>query len=94
MPQVPRHGVRIEARYRVPDDQQRHLPKRQRAPTLLPLEVLPKVGDVVYLSSTSAWGVELVVHEWLSPFDLSIQVWITHVGPSHARRITGFGVTQ
>lgn len=87
--------VRVFMRYMVPDDQRPLLPRRPRAPSLLPPEVpRPQRGDVVYLSSSSAWGVELVVYDWHSPVDLLLEVWLTHVGSSRARRATGFGVTQ
>jgi hypothetical protein len=43
---------------------------------------LPREREVIYLSSTSAWSVELVVHEWLTPVDLRVEVWIRHVGSS------------
>jgi hypothetical protein len=79
----------------VPDDQERHLPKRRRAPQYLPaMAPLPRVGEVIYLSSSSAWGVELVIHEWRTPHDLRIEIWITHVGSSRHTRPTGFSLTQ
>jgi hypothetical protein len=79
----------------VPDDQERHLPKRRRAPPYLPPGVpLPRVGEVIYLSSTSAWGVELVVHEWRTPTELRIEVWLTHVGSARHLRPPGFSLTQ
>lgn len=87
--------VRVEVRYMVPDDQQRLLPRRMRAPEPLPAGApLPQIGHVIYLSSTSAWGVEMVVHEWRSPLDLNIEVWITHVGSARHRRPPGFTLTQ
>jgi hypothetical protein len=86
---------RIEVHLCVPDDQLRHLPRRRRAPEYLPPNApLPRAGEVVYLSSSSAWGVALVVHEWRSPGELVIKVWLDYVGASHAARAAGFGVTQ
>lgn len=86
---------RIEIHLCVPDDQERHLPKRRRAPQWLPLTApLPRQGEVIYLSSSSAWGVEMVIHEWRSPQDLRVEIWITYVGSSRHRRPTGFALTQ
>lgn len=85
----------VEIQLCVPDDQERHLPKRRRAPQYLPPTVpLPRQGEVIYLSSSSAWTVELVIHEWRSPTDLRIEVWITHLGGARERRPTGFSLTQ
>lgn len=79
----------------VPDDQHRHLPKRRRAPTALPLNApLPRQGEVIYLSSSSAWGVTMVIHEWRSADHLRIEVWIEHVSGSRHARPTGFELTQ
>jgi hypothetical protein len=79
----------------VPDDEEQHLPKRRRAPRYLPAGApLPRKGEVLYLSSTSAWAVELVIHEWRSPLDLHIEVWLTHLGNARHRRASGFALTQ
>lgn len=79
----------------VPDDQQWLLPRRRRSPSVLPANVpIPRRGEVVYLSSTSAWFVELVIHEWRSPVDLMVQVWLTYMGGARAVRSDGFQVTQ
>lgn len=92
-PFAPVSGLRMQVRYMVTDEQRSLLPGRSRAPAVIPPEApLPQRGDVIYLSSTSAWGVELVVHEWLSPTDLNIEVWLTHVGSARERR--PFGRTQ
>ncbi|MCL4695489.1 MAG: hypothetical protein KJ023_00280, partial [Burkholderiaceae bacterium] len=93
-PQGPPHATRIEARYMVPADQQFLLPTRARAPQVLPPHAVPATGTVVYLSNDSAWVVELVVHEWLTPIDLSVEVWITHVGSLRHARPPGFKLTQ
>lgn len=86
---------RIEIHLCVPDDQERHLPKRRRAPHFLPVNApLPRRGEVIYLSSSSAWKVELVIHEWRSPVDLHVQVWITHIGAALHKRPPGFQLTQ
>jgi hypothetical protein len=79
----------------VPDDQERHLPARRRAPRYLPPTApLPRQGEVIYLSSSSAWGVTMVIHEWRAPDELHIEVWLEHVGSSRHARPTGFTLTQ
>ena len=71
------------------------LPRRRRAPLFLPMTApLPRIGEVIYLTSTSAWGVRLVVHEWLAPDDLHVIVWVEHVGATHHAGRAGFAVTQ
>lgn len=86
---------RIEIHLCVQDDEEHLLPKRRRAPRYLPLSApLPRKGEVIYLSSTSAWGVELVIHEWRSPADLRVEVWLTHVGSARHKRPPGFELTQ
>lgn len=85
----------IEIHLCVPEDQEAHLPQRRRTPQFLPLNApLPRKGDVIYLSSTSAWGVELVIHEWRSPDDLRIEVWLAYVGCARCGRRPGFELTQ
>lgn len=84
-PAVPRTGVAV--RYCFPDDQLPHVPENNRAPTQIPLSApVPRTGDVVYLSSTSAWIVTTVIHEWRSPTDLIIEVWMDHLGGSRSSR--------
>jgi hypothetical protein len=79
----------------IPDDQERHLPRHRRAPRYLPPTVpLPRQGEVIYLSSSSAWGVTMVIHEWRSQEDLHIEVWLEHVGSARHARPTGFTLTQ
>jgi hypothetical protein len=95
MTNPPTNPVTVEVHLCVADDQQRHLPKRRRAPERFPSNVpLPRAGEVLYLSSSSAWGVELVIHEWRSPVDLRIELWLQHLdSPRHARP-PGFAITQ
>lgn len=79
----------------IPEDQQRYLPKRRCVPTCLSPDVpLPRRGEIVYLSSSSAWGVAMVIHEWRSPTHLCIEVWLEHVSGSRHTRPTGFMLTQ
>lgn len=77
----------------IPEDQKRHLPKRHRArwPHGTPL---PRQGEVIYLSSSSAWGVTMVVHELRAGDKLVIEVWLEHVSSSRHTRPTGFALTQ
>lgn len=85
----------IEIHLCVPDDQEQHLPKRRRAPRYLPLTApLPRVGEVVYLSSSSAWQVDVVVHEWRSPTHLRVELWLVWIGHARHARRPGFEVTQ
>lgn len=79
----------------VPEDQARHLPKRRRAPHLLPRDVpLPRTGDVIYLNPQSAWGVQMVVYQWDTPDALRIEVWLEYVANSRHTRPSGFSLTQ
>jgi hypothetical protein len=85
----------VQVRYCVPDDQEQFLPGRRRHPHPLPGNVpLPRVGELIYLSSSSAWAVASVVHEWRSPTELLVQLWLEHVGSSRQARAPGFTVTQ
>lgn len=85
----------IEIHLCVPDDLQHLLPGRRRAPEHLPLSApIPRRGDVIYLSSSSAWGVELVIYEWLNPTELHVQLWLAYVGDARAKRPPGFSRTQ
>lgn len=85
----------IEVLLCVPDDQAKYLPKRRRAPdNLPPTAPLPRQGEVIYLSSTSAWGVQMVVHEWKTPDHLRVEVWLSHVITSNHTRPSGFSLTQ
>lgn len=86
---------RIEVRYCVPDDQEHLLPSRRRAPQTMPLEApIPRQGEVIYLSSSSAWTVSLVIHEWRGPKELRVELWLEHLGSSRYARPAGFELTQ
>lgn len=87
--------LKIEAVLSFPDDQRVHLPDYRPAPDLLPPgSPIPRLGEFVYLSSTSAWMVWRGVHEWLSPTGLRIEVWLDWVGSSRQARNPDFMVTQ
>lgn len=76
--------VTVRAHFCVPDEQETMLPRRRRAPRFLPGNApLPRVDELVYLSSTSVWRVVRLVHEWRSIHELRIQVWIEYEGSGH-----------
>lgn len=86
-------AIRIELR--PVDEHVAMLPKRRRAPQFLPPHVpLPRQGEVIYLSSTSAWHVRNVLHEWLSPEYLHVTVLIEYQGQTHHVSRPDFAVTQ
>jgi hypothetical protein len=77
------------------EGQERLMPRRSRAPKVLPLYApLPRAGELIYLSSTSAWRVEGVLHEWLSQDLLRVAVLIHHHGQTHHIHRPDFAVTQ
>lgn len=80
----------------VPEDQIRFLPKRRRAPEMHPRDVpLPRQGDVVYLSRTSAWHVLMVIFDWLAVDTVRVEVWLEHVSPPrHRAPVAVFSLTQ
>jgi hypothetical protein len=87
--------LKVETVLCIPDDQRPHLPDHRPAPDLLPPgSPIPRFGEFVYLSSTSAWVVRRVVHEWLSPTGLRIEIWLDWVGSSRQARNPDFMVTQ
>lgn len=89
------NALNLEVRFCIPNDQEKHLPARRRHPAVLPAGApIPRQDDIVYLSSSSAWGVRAVIHEWRSPTDLNVQVWLEYVGSSRQARVTGFSTTQ
>lgn len=64
----------------VPEDQRCHLPAWRSAQMSLPAHFpTPRMGEVVYLEAGSAWGVCMVVHEWLAPNRMRTKVWLEHV---------------
>lgn len=65
----------------VPESIKCHLPASMAAPAQLPPQApVPRVGEVIYLSSASAWAVSQVIHEWRSPAQLHIEVWLEYLG--------------
>lgn len=91
----PSTAFAVEVRYCIPDADKEHLPRRRRHPEIIPPGApLPRQGDVIYLSSSSAWGVSAIIYEWRSPRDLLVQLWLEHLGNSRAARAPGFTLTQ
>jgi hypothetical protein len=88
-------GLRIQTALCVPDDQQGHIPEDRTAPDLLPPGApIPHVGEVICLSSSSLWVVQLVIHQWQTPTALRVEVWIEWLGSSPATRSPTVPVTQ
>lgn len=86
-------AIRIELQ--AVEESQMPLPKRRRTPHYLPLHApLPRTGEIIYINSTSAWRVVLVVHDWLAPDDLHLLVVVEHAGAPHHGARRDFGVTQ
>src|SRR5947209_2538612 len=87
--------VKVTIHLCIPDEQERFLPKRLRAPRELPPGVpRPSIGEVIFLASNSAWLVTAVIHDWKSLVDLRVEVWLAHVAdPRHSRPV-GFALTQ
>lgn len=87
--------LKMERCFCIPEDQSRHLPRRWRAPACLPEGApTPRVGEIIYLSASSAWAVALVVHEWKAHDTLRVELWLEHVSSSRYERPPGFALTQ
>ena len=69
----------------IPDDQLPHFPQGQALPAWPAGVPWPRVGEVLYLSSTTAWAVCFVIHEFVHGA-LRTEVWLEWVGASrHVR---------
>ena len=87
--------ITVEVCYCIPEDQRPHLPKRRRAPDCYGAGLpVPRMGEIVYLSSSSAWLVIMVIHEWRGAGLLRVEVWLEHVGGARLARPPGFALTQ
>lgn len=85
----------VEIALCISDEQAVHMPKRRRAPPLWPRDVpMPRVDEVIYLSSSSAWAVRMVIHEWRNEHYLRIEIWLEWIGTARHARSAGFEVTQ
>lgn len=67
----------------ISEDQHAHLSHGQVLPSWPAGAPLPRMGEVIYLTSTSAWGVAMVIHELLPGGHMRVEVWLEHV---HAAR--------
>jgi len=79
----------VETQLCIMGGEEHHVPDCGKALLARPLPAgapVPHRGDVVYLTSTSAWGVSLVVHEWLAGGRLRIEVWLEYVGAGRETR--------
>ena len=91
----PLRAPRGEVKLCVPDDQVQHLPPRvtgMYCNTTSNVSMdwpagaeLPKAGEVIYLSSTSAWGVTMVIHECRPGGVIGVEVWIEYVSGARLR---------
>lgn len=91
------HDARLNVakHFCIPEHQEALAPKRRRAPRYLPADApMPRVGEVIYLGSSSAWIVRTVIHEWRTVRDLRIEIWLEHAGPGRHDRADGFSTTQ
>ena len=69
----------------IPDDQLAHLPEGLPIPAWPAEFPTPRIGEVLYLTSTSAWLVHTVIHELLHG-DLRTEVWIERVASARVSR--------
>lgn len=78
----------FEAHLCIPEDQVQYLPPGQHVRTLWPSgAAIPKREDIVYLTSTSAWVVFIVVHELLDGGqDVRVELWLNWIGASRNSR--------
>lgn len=79
LPSKPTCNVRLC----IPEDQYVHLSHGQAVPSWPEGVPVPRMGEVVYLSSTSAWAVAMVIYELLPGGHMRTEIWLEHV---HAAR--------
>lgn len=83
-------GHTTAVRLCIPDDQLAHAEDLPAWALELPEGApLPRRQDVLYLNSTSAWAVELVIHERVSRSLTMVEVWLTYMGAGRQRRDPG-----
>lgn len=86
----PTAGPRVVVTLRIPDDQLQYAHDIPMwALQLPPGSPVPRVGEVVYLSSTSAWAVGFVVHERLSRELTRVECVISYMGAARYLREPG-----
>jgi len=91
----PLRAPRGEVKLCVPGDQVTHLPPKAagtycHSTSCVSLDwpagaELPKAGEVIYLSSTSAWGVSMVIHECRPGGVIGVEVWIEYLAAARLR---------
>ena len=78
-----------------PDDQIEYLPQGQALPKWPAGVPAPRKGEVIYVTSTSAWAVSLVIHEIIyGGGGVRVEVWLEWVGTAHHRRDAECNLTQ
>lgn len=87
--------IEVIACYCIHNDDAARAPSRRRWPVVLPKNApLPRRGEFVYLTSSSAWRVDKLIHEWHGPHRLHIEVWLEYEGTGRHQRPSGFDLTQ
>lgn len=69
----------------ISDDQLVHLPQGIVVPTWPADAHVPRKGEVIYLTSTSAWVVAIVIHEIVRGGAVKVEVWLEWIGAARHR---------
>lgn len=69
----------------IPDEELPHLPIGQALPTWPAGAPMPHVGEVIYLTSTSAWAVRIVIHEFMHG-SVRTEIHLVWIGPARHLR--------
>lgn len=87
--QAPRCSISAETASNVhlciPEEQLMHFPNGQAMPTWPAGAPVPQAGEVIYLTSTSAWAVRTVIHEFMRG-SLRTEVWLEWIGSARHLR--------
>lgn len=78
----------------IPDDQLVHFPNGHTMPTWPQSAPTPRVGEVIYLTSTSAWAVSAIIHEIVHGGEVRVEVWLVWIGSARFARESGFESTH
>jgi hypothetical protein len=90
-----RADATVQIQLCVPTDQEQFLPPQCTLPLHLPAHApVPRHGDVIYLDHTSAWGVAMVIHQWMTPSRPRIKVVLEHMPTALLLNTRGFTPTQ
>lgn len=82
-------AVGPDLRLCIPDDQLPHLPPFQSVTTVWPKGApFPRVGEVIYLTSTSAWVVKIMIHEFVPGGALRHEAWLEWIGSARHGRVS------